>query len=426
MIISVHKSAALSVVCACFFLAASTAYGAEPWDFPEGFRFGTVGDGRLTEVIEHIRREHHLPALAAVSMTSTGLVELAASGLRAVGFPERVTTNDLWHLGSITKPMTATVAARLVAKRRVSWNTTIPQAVPELEAAMRTEYRKVTLDQLLRHESGLPRDAPMESQNSESARRLLQPGMPVWFLQDYDPKLSPTQNRLKCAASVLALAPVGPRGKSEYSNAGFLIAALMLEKTSGESFEKLFEQGLLVPLGMKSTGFGAPGASGRRDQPCGHWASEEGSRITTWHPLDPGDRFADNPPSVNPAGTAHASLQDIARFAGAHLAGELGKSGPLLPPAPLLSVENFRTLHKPVGDAWAMDWMVSTRDWARGRWLYHSGSNGRWFACLTLAPDVDFAVFAACNAAEEDGERACDQAAWALIERFPRTRPASP
>ena len=69
-----------------------------------------------------------------------------------------------------------------------------------------------------------------------------------------------------------------------------------------------------------------------------------------------------------------------------------------------------------------MDWRVETRDWAKGRWLYHSGSNGRWFAGLTLAPDVDLAVFAACNAAEENGERACDQAAWALIQRYPATR----
>ena len=347
-------------------------------------------------------------------MTSTGIIELGATGLRAVGYPERVTTNDQWHLGSITKPMTATIAARLVEKGYIKWDTTIGQAVPELTGVMRKEYRKVTLDQLLRHESGLPRDVPMDSQNSETAKRLLHGGMPIWFLQDYEAKRSPTENRLKCAAAVLALPPVGPRGKSDYSNAGVLIAGLMLEKTTRKSFEKLFEQELLVPLGMKSTGFGPPGVAGKRDQPWGHWTSGESSSVV-WHVLDPGDRFADNPPSLNPAGTAHASLQDIARFASAHLSGELGKPG-------LLSVKSLRRLHTPISDAWGMDWMVSTRDWAKGRWLYHSGSNGRWFACLTLAPDVDFAVFAACNAAEENGDRACDQAAWALIQRYPPTK----
>jgi CubicO group peptidase (beta-lactamase class C family) len=396
------------------FLVALTGTAAEPWDFPADFRFGVARDGQLSEVLERIRRGHSLPALAAVSMTSTGTVELAATGLRAVGFRDRVTTNDQWHLGSITKPMTATVAARLVEEGCITWDTTIAQAVPELADGLREEYRKVTLAQLLRHESGLPRDVPMESQNSETAQRLLPKGMPTWILQDYDPELSPTENRLKGAKAVLALPPVGPRGKSEYSNAGVFIAGLMLEKAARKSFKKLFEDELLIPLGMRSTGFGPPGAPGKREQPWGHWSAGEASG-TTWRALDPGDRFADNPPSFDPNGRAHASLQDVARFASAHLSGELGKPG-------LVSVRSFRKLHTPNADGTALGWGVSARDWAKGRWLYHAGSNGRWFACLTIAPDVDFAVFAVCNAAEESGERACDRAAWALIQRYPRTK----
>jgi CubicO group peptidase (beta-lactamase class C family) len=302
----------------------------------------------------------------------------------------------------------------LVEKGRIKWGATIAQAVPDLAATMREEYRKVTLEELLRHEGGLPRDVPMKSQDPETARRFLHKGMPIWFLQDYDAKLSPTENRFKCAAAVLALPPVGPRGKSDYSNAGVMIAGLMLEKTTGKSFEELFEQELLIPLGMRSTGFGPPGISGKRDQPWGHWQKMESSR-GTWYALDPGDRFADNPPSFDPNGRAQATLQDIARFASVHLSGELGR-------ADLLSAKSFRKLHTPAVTAWGMDWAVSTRDWAKGRWLYHAGSNGRWYASLTLAPDVDFAVFAACNAAEEPGESACDQAAWALIQRYSPTK----
>lgn len=154
------KTALVLFTCVC--TAVSTGLGSELWDFQDDFKFGSAGDGHLTEVLERIRQGHNLPALAAVSMTSTGMVELAATGLRAVGFRERVTTNDHWHLGSITKPMTATVAARLVEKGCITWDTTIAQAVPELTGLMRKEYRTVTLDQLLRHESGLPQDVPME------------------------------------------------------------------------------------------------------------------------------------------------------------------------------------------------------------------------------------------------------------------------
>lgn len=146
---------AFPIIFAWVYLAASGGLRAEPWDFPDHFKFGAAGDGHLTEVLERIRQGHNLPALAAVSMTSTGMVELAATGLRALGYRERVTTDDQWHLGSITKPMTATVAARLVEKGFITWDTTMAQAVPELAGTMRKEYKKVTLDQLLRHESGL-------------------------------------------------------------------------------------------------------------------------------------------------------------------------------------------------------------------------------------------------------------------------------
>ena len=166
---------------ACVGLGVWTGMASEPWDFPADFQFGAARDGHLSDVLERIRRGNNLPALAAVSMTSTGTIELAATGLRAVGFRDRVTDNDQWHLGSITKPMTATVAARLVEKGFITWDTTIGQAVPALAGAMRKEYRKVTLAQLLRHESGLPRDVPMESQSSETAQRLLPKDMPDWI-----------------------------------------------------------------------------------------------------------------------------------------------------------------------------------------------------------------------------------------------------
>jgi hypothetical protein len=62
----------------------------EAWELSPDFQFDVAGDGHLSEVLERIRKGSNLPALAAVSMTSTGVIELPATGLRAVGFLERV------------------------------------------------------------------------------------------------------------------------------------------------------------------------------------------------------------------------------------------------------------------------------------------------------------------------------------------------
>ena len=122
-----------TILLACLVLAGPSCVVVEAWELSSDFQFGVAGDGHLSEVLERIRQGNNLPASAAVSMTSTGVIELAATGLRAVGFPERVTDKDQWHLGSITKSMTATLAARLVEKGRITWDTRIGRAVRELD-----------------------------------------------------------------------------------------------------------------------------------------------------------------------------------------------------------------------------------------------------------------------------------------------------
>jgi hypothetical protein len=47
----------------------------EAWEYSPDFHFGVAGDGHLSEVLERIRKGKNLPALAAESMTSTGVIE---------------------------------------------------------------------------------------------------------------------------------------------------------------------------------------------------------------------------------------------------------------------------------------------------------------------------------------------------------------
>ena len=75
------------------------------------FDAGVAGDGDLNVVLERIRDNRGLPAIAAVLVHRGKIVETGAVGVRAVGSPEPVTTGDRWHLGSIGKSMTATLVA---------------------------------------------------------------------------------------------------------------------------------------------------------------------------------------------------------------------------------------------------------------------------------------------------------------------------
>jgi CubicO group peptidase (beta-lactamase class C family) len=352
---------------------------------------GRAGDGTLAEALEFVRDAYDLPALAGMIVHKDLVVEMAAVGTRAAGGPEPVTVDDLWHIGSITKGMTATAVARLVERGALSWSTTVSQALPELVGGIRSEYAGVTFRELLSHTSGL-REEVHE--------------VPIWSTLDVDVGPGTIEERHEWAAQLLAQNPERSRGEHLYTNAGYIVAGAMLEAISGQSWETLMEQEVFQPLGITTGGFGAPGTSGIRDQPWGH--SRSGG---SWTPLSPGPG-ADNPAAIGPAGTVHISMADLALYMTAHLAGAQGQSG-ILEPA------SFEQLHTAApGTAYAQGWGLEEQSWTGGVALAHTGSNNRWYARMWLAPGRDFGFFTVTNAAGDQGEDGTNAAAIVLIERF--------
>ncbi len=318
------------------------------------------------------------------------MVETGAAGLRAIGQTPQVTTTDQWHIGSLTKAMTATLAGVLVERGRIDWSTRVRDALPELVAGSQAELVDVTLQELLSHTAGITTDvtqAPSWATLRSTAGPLL-------------------ERRRAFAAELLALPPAGPRGTYAYSNGGYIVAGAMLEAATGTAWEDLLQQEVLGPLGMTGTGFGAPGEAATPDQPWGH-VRQSGS----WVAVPPGPN-ADNPDVLGPAGTVHTTLMDYARFMMAHLAGARGVDG-------LVSAATFARLHTPApGTNYALGWGVIERSWADGLVLQHAGSNSLWYAVVWIAPERNLAMFAATNAGGDPAQAGTNDAITALIERF--------
>lgn len=380
-----------SLVPACLVAATVACGGADVGPTPtQPIDPGRAGDGRLGAVLDDVRTRHGLPALAAVLVSGDRIVESAAAGVRAAGQAPEVTVADRWHVGSLTKAMTATLAAVLVERGAIAWSARVRDLLPETVATARPELLDVTLRELLHHTAGVTND-------------LLR--APSWPSLRTAP--GPLRERRRAfAAELLGMAPGAARGAYAYSNGGYIVAGAMLEAATGELWEDLLRRELFAPLGMASSGFGPPGAPGVPDQPWGHE-----SRNGQWVPLAPGLN-ADNPDVLGPAGTAHTTLADYAGYMMAHLAGARGGAG-------LVSPASFTTLHTAApGTTYALGWGVAERSWARGRVLQHSGSNTLWYAVVWIAPERNFAMFAATNAGGDPGARGTDDAIVALIRRF--------
>ena len=98
-------------------------------------------------------------------------MERAAAGVRAQGSAELATAEDLWHVGSLTKSMTATLAGVLVERGDISWGTTVSEVLPGLIATTDPEYRDVRLDELLGHLRGRRRTCRPTGLASTTVRR---------------------------------------------------------------------------------------------------------------------------------------------------------------------------------------------------------------------------------------------------------------
>jgi CubicO group peptidase (beta-lactamase class C family) len=345
------------------------------------------GDPAVVDALEPVWRKHRVPAITGGIVTSRGLERLGALGVRKTGTRVAVTTNDLWHLGSETKAMTAALAARLVERGLLRWNTTVAELFPELAGSLKSDMKRVTLEELLRHRGGIV-------------------GNLDWH--DIAGSGSTVEQRLEA----LRAAMDKPRSSRDYhySNLGYVVVGAMIEHVTGQSWEQAIQERLFAPLGMNSIGFGGTGTPGQTDQPWGHTRREQ--------PVANNGPLVDNPPVLGPAGRVHASMADWARFLSDQLAGARGSGG-------LLRPESYAKIFEvPSEGEYALGWLVTERGWGGGTVYTHAGCNTMNYAVAWLAPDRDFGVFVCINQGDATAAVAADEAAGALIGMWMSTESA--
>jgi len=324
--------------------------------------------------LEKLVAQRKIPGMVAAICSSKGIMAIAAEGIRKTGSPREITVNDTIHLGSCTKAMTAFMLAKFVQNNTISWQTTLIEALPQLNGKIHSSYHEITLWQLLTHRGGLPAnpDDWWVYQNLEIHKR----------------RMAILEDNLKDPQTLR-------RGQYLYSNLGYMIAGCMIEGKTGLTWEQLIKKTLFTPLNMVSAGFGPPGTAGKVDQPWGHIKSGN-----CWQP-----KYFDNAEALGPAGRIHCSLKDWAKFAALQLPDHKN----------LLQQDLLNKLVTPVGE-YAGGWLVTNRPWAKGIVYTHSGSNTMWYATIWVAPKINRIFIAATNSRDVDSPSLCDVMIAKLIE----------
>jgi len=314
----------------------------------------------ISQALTEIVNEGKAPGMIAAVISSDGIIEIGAAGVRKAGTSVPMTVKDLVHLGSCTKAMTATMLGTLVADGKLSWDMKLTEAIPELKNNIHAGFKNITLWQLLTHRAGLPKNPIDELAHTN---------------------LEIKERRLSILKDNIIFAPAYTVGEWHYSNFGYIIAACMAEKVTGLSWESLMKERLFDPLGMTTAGIGDPVKNKSIDQPWGHKKSWIGNK---WN----SSRAYYNE-AIGPAGRVHCSVEDWAKFISLQLPGE----------NTFLDRAFLNKLIEPDG-FYAAGWVVlevAEQPWAKGIVLIHSGSNEIWYATVLVAPNLDRAYVVATN-----------------------------
>ena len=257
--------------------------------------------------IEQVVRRHVQPMLIAaggmaVALHIDGRTLFFNYGMADVARKTPITSNSLFNLASVGKAFIATLLAQAVKQGEVSLDDPVAKYVTELQQG---DIRKVTLGQLASHTSGLTR-TPQQYEHRGP-----------YTLPDFIRYLNAWQ----------ADEAHQPGKQDIYSNTGFVLLALALQRRFNTPIAQLMETRLLAPLGMTSTALPVPRASAR-----GQLAPELRRRAVQGYNSDaqPVGEPGNQQGMFNWPGTGqmYSSARDMARFLAANL-GALPDNAPL-------------------------------------------------------------------------------------------------
>ncbi len=276
---------------------ATAVPGADP-----AVRAERTGESQLRQLLDPIVAAG-APG-AAVILNDGHRVRAAGSGLADVRGDRPMRPHLNYRVGSVTKPMVATVVLQLVAEGRLSLSDTVEQWLPGI-----LPYgAQVTVRHLLTMSSGIPEY--LRGQVIIDVHTT-----PTGRFRSWSPR--------ELVALVAARPPnFAPGTELEYSNTNYVLAGLIVEAASGASLGRELTRRVFRPLGLRDTSFPVdnPTIAGRNARGYSLPVDPRTGPVENGRPQD---FTLLNPSFTWAAGNVVSDLDDLTRFLSALLSGRL-------------------------------------------------------------------------------------------------------
>ncbi|MFQ5453828.1 MAG: serine hydrolase domain-containing protein [Candidatus Zixiibacteriota bacterium] len=342
----------------------------------------------LVRQIDKMRYDFEYPAVAFGVIRNDSVLLLNAVGYRDIATKEKVNVTDYFHIGSCTKSFTALLSGKLIEDGYLDWNTEFFTLFPELKENSHPAYHHITLEQLLSHRARLisfKEDAEVFPIIATYEKNLLN-NTPL------------AQKRYHCIAQILRQDPQSsglPLSKL-YSNAGYMAAALMLEKVTGKTWEELImdmsdELNLGIHIGWPVDLY--------PDQPKGHinpkkWDLDIDKELV---PISDQLRKYHFVNQFNlltaPGGNISITLKGFLEYAQLLLSGLKGDNN-------FLKAETYQKIFNSYPE-YSLGWWVEGN--SESKRYAHRGSNGTFYSFICVRPNSDLGIVVMINTYKETG-----------------------
>ena len=257
------------------------------------------------------------------------------------------TSKTIQTCGSITKQFTGAAILLLESRGMLSVNDTITKYFSNVSE----DKKNITIHQLLTHSSGLPGGIGPDDESIEMQAYL---------------------DRTMSAS--LQFSPGSDYG---YSNTGYSLLAMIIEKVSGQSYEAFLREELLLPAGLTETGYILPDWN-RNQMAIGYRKGERWGEVYKRGWIEDGPNW-----HLRGNGGMHTSVDDMYEW--------------------LKTVQGGGVLNKDIAKRWTTGYVTENNgysDYGYGwgvyehkRWgkiITHSGSNRIFEADFAWLPEKDF------------------------------------
>lgn len=190
---------------------------------------------KLDQLTDELIGQKKIPGLIiSISAPQKGLFYQKAKGFADLSTLKPMTSDCLYRTGSFTKTFTGAIMLQLISEGKINLNDKISKYFPEL-----SHSSNINIRQLLNMSSGIYE----YSKDTYYQNELIKNPQKEWQTIDI--------------VHIALSHPLDfiPGSKWEYSNTNTLIAGLIIEKVTGESFKTNIENRIIKKLGLKNTFF---------------------------------------------------------------------------------------------------------------------------------------------------------------------------